>query len=94
MILIDPVSVRSRHSVIGTVTCLQTGRSWFESWQEQETHLQYFQTVCENHPTSYSIAKGFFAGLKRPEREADHSPPSSTKIKGVITPLPLLHAFM
>jgi hypothetical protein len=34
------------------------------------------------HPASYPIGtRGFFPGVKRPGREADHSPPSSAKVK-------------
>jgi hypothetical protein len=34
------------------------------------------------HPASYQMgARGSFLGLKRPEREADHSPPSSAEVK-------------
>jgi len=64
-ILIGPASTRSRHSVIGIVTCLQTGKSGFENRQDQETHLQYFQTLCGTHPPSYSIAPGVFRRTKR-----------------------------
>jgi hypothetical protein len=34
------------------------------------------------HPASYPMGtRGSFLGVKRPEREADHSPPSSADIK-------------
>jgi hypothetical protein len=34
------------------------------------------------HPASHPMGtKGSFPGLKRPEREADHSPPSSAEVK-------------
>jgi hypothetical protein len=34
-----------------------------------------------SQPTSYSMGSGYFyPGIKRPEREADHSPPSSFKV--------------
>jgi len=44
------------------------------------------------HPTSYKAGTGgsFSGGLKRPEREADHSSPSSAEVKvlGAIPTLP------
>jgi hypothetical protein len=34
------------------------------------------------HPASYPMGtKGSFSGVKRPKREADHSPPSSVEFK-------------
>jgi hypothetical protein len=34
------------------------------------------------HPASYSMGtKGSFPGVKRPGREADHSPPSNAEVK-------------
>jgi hypothetical protein len=43
------------------------------------------------HPASYPRGTGaLFLGVKQPEREADHSPPSSAEVKmhGAIPPLP------
>jgi hypothetical protein len=43
---------------------------------------QGFQTSCGAHPVSYSLGVGgSFPGVKRPGREADFSPPSSTEFK-------------
>jgi hypothetical protein len=40
------------------------------------------QKSSEAHPASYPMVKGvLFLGLKRPVREADHSPPSSAEVK-------------
>jgi hypothetical protein len=40
------------------------------------------QTGSGVHPASYPMAtKGFSLGVKRPEREADHSYPTSAKVK-------------
>lgn len=37
-----------------------------------------YQTGCVSQPTSYSVgARDFFSGVKRPQREAGHSPPAS-----------------
>jgi len=34
------------------------------------------------HPASYPVGTGvIFSGVMRPEREADHSPPSSAEVK-------------
>jgi hypothetical protein len=41
-----------------------------------------FLGVCGVHPASYIMDMGgYFLGVKRPEREADHSPPSSAEVK-------------
>jgi hypothetical protein len=40
------------------------------------------QTGSGVHPTSYPMGTGdSFLGVKRPRREADHSPPTSAEIK-------------
>jgi hypothetical protein len=40
------------------------------------------QNGSEAHPASYPVGTGSsFPGVKRPGREADHSPPSSTEVK-------------
>jgi hypothetical protein len=37
---------------------------------------------CAAHPASYPLGtRGSFLGVKRPGREADHSPPSSAEVK-------------
>jgi hypothetical protein len=38
-------------------------------------HLHVVQSFSGAHPTSYPM------GVKRPEREADHSPPTSAEVK-------------
>jgi hypothetical protein len=43
--------------------------------------LQNVQTGSGAHPTSHSMGTGFFPGVKRPEREFDHSPPSNAGFK-------------
>jgi hypothetical protein len=38
------------------------------------------------HPASYPMgARGSFPGVKRPGREADHSPPTSAEVKNVLS---------
>jgi hypothetical protein len=40
------------------------------------------QNGSGTHPVSYPMrTRGSFPGVKRPGREADHSPPSSTEVK-------------
>jgi hypothetical protein len=40
------------------------------------------QNGSRTHPASYSMGTvGSFPGVKRPQREADHSPPSSAEVK-------------
>jgi hypothetical protein len=60
--------------------------------------LRSVQTESGAHPASYPMGTGSFSpGLKRTEREADHSPPSDAEIKngGIILPLPInLHGVM
>jgi hypothetical protein len=44
--------------------------------------LHIVQTGCGVHPTSYKMGTGgFFPGIKRHGREADHSPPTSVEVK-------------
>jgi hypothetical protein len=46
--------------------------------------LHCVQTGPGDHPASYQIGIGGGGpspGIKRPEREADHSPPSSAEVK-------------
>jgi hypothetical protein len=44
--------------------------------------LQNVQTNSGNHPASYCMGTGVLSrGVKRPRREADHSPPSGTDVK-------------
>jgi hypothetical protein len=46
--------------------------------------LHCIQTGPGIHPATYSMSTGGFSlGLKRPGREADHSNPSSAKVKNV-----------
>jgi hypothetical protein len=51
----------------------------------------YVHTSSGDHPTSYPMSTGALGpGVKRPKREADHSPPTSAKVKktGSMHPLP------
>jgi hypothetical protein len=58
--------------------------------------LHIVQTGYGVHPTSYPMGTGALSpGVKRPEREADHLPPTSAEVKKtwVYTATPL-YAFM
>jgi hypothetical protein len=59
------------------------------------SHYFHMATVVQTgsgvHPTSYTMgAGGSFPGVKRPGREADHSPPTSAEVKKIwiYTPTP------
>jgi hypothetical protein len=39
------------------------------------------QTGSGAHPSSYTIGNGSFPGVKGPERDVDHPPPSSVQVK-------------
>jgi hypothetical protein len=44
--------------------------------------LHVVQTGSGVHPTTYTMGTGgSFPGVKRPGREADHSPPTSAEVK-------------
>jgi hypothetical protein len=60
--------------------CLRTGRSRRRiSSPDKVKNFHFSSTV---HPTSYPMRTGGFSpGVKRQEREADHSPTTSAKIK-------------
>ena len=51
------------------------------------------QTGPGAYPASCTMATGFFPGVKRPGRGADHPPPSKSRKSGAI-PLHFLWAFM
>jgi hypothetical protein len=64
----------------------------FDSKQEQGIILHSVQTRILEHtqPPTQFLPKASFQGVQRLRREADHSPPSSDKVKngGAISPLP------
>jgi hypothetical protein len=69
---------------------LRAGWPGFHSWQGPvDFSLPHsLHTDSGAHPSSYAGA--LFPGVKRPGREADHSPPSSAEVKngGAVPPLP------
>jgi hypothetical protein len=69
--------------------------SGFDSWQGRGSSLHNGHTGPGVHPVSSHCVPGtLYPGVKRPAREADHSPPSSAEVKngGAIPPLP--HVFL
>jgi hypothetical protein len=83
---------RSRDSSVGVATRLHVGRPGFDSLQGKEIFL--YSTVSRSvlGPTQLPIRCVLGAispGVKRPGREVDQSPPSSTEVKndGAIPPL-------
>jgi hypothetical protein len=66
-------------SFIGTGKLLARGsRVRFPAGAGNFSLHQHIQTGSGAHPASYPVGtRGSFAGVKRPVREADHSPPSS-----------------
>jgi hypothetical protein len=76
------------------VTRLLAGRPGFNSRQRHRRDFSPrhgVQTGTGVHTASYPMGtSGSYSGIRRPERERDHSPPSSTEVKmrGAIYPLP------
>jgi hypothetical protein len=51
-------------------------------WEQEFSLLHVVQTGSGVHPTSYPMGTGgSFPGVKRQGREADHSSPTSAKVK-------------
>jgi hypothetical protein len=70
----------------GTATGLTTEESWFDSRQKQVGfHSSTPATRISNSPSL--LSNGYWGAacpeVKRPEREADHSPPTSAEVKNV-----------
>jgi hypothetical protein len=57
-------------------------RVWFPARAGNVSLHHCVQIGSGSHPASYPMGtKGSFPGVKRPGREADHSPPSSAEVK-------------
>jgi hypothetical protein len=74
------------------VTRLLDGRPGFDFRQAQEIFLfpiDFKLTLGPNQPPIKWVLEALSLGVKRQEREADHSPPSSVDVKngGTIPPL-------
>jgi len=75
---------------------LRAGRTGFNFWQGQG--LQFFATASRQALGPIQsfiqwIPGAFSLWVKRPVREADHSPPSSAKVRVCGTILPFPHTF-
>jgi hypothetical protein len=75
-----------RGSSVSIVTRLRDGRSGFDSRQGQRR--DFFSSSPNNililrptQPSMQWVQGAFIQGVKRPGREADHSPPSNTEVK-------------
>jgi hypothetical protein len=73
----------SRDSAVGIATGYglddRKGRSSSPGGGQEFLLLHVVQTGSGVHPTFYPMDNG--AGVKRPGREADHSPPASAEVK-------------
>jgi hypothetical protein len=87
--------IRNRDSVVGiAISYGQSGRTSSPGGFKDLLHV--VQTGSGVKPTSYPMGTGALSqGVKRPGREADHSPPASSEVKKmwIYTPTPP-HAFM
>jgi hypothetical protein len=63
--------------------CIPTAQASIVYRSRDFCRLQSVKTGSGTSPVSYSMVIGglFSPGLERPEREADHSPPSSAEVK-------------
>jgi hypothetical protein len=53
-----------------------------DPYPEPDESSPYLPTLFPEDPASYPMRTGgSFAGVKRPGREADHSPPSNAEVK-------------
>jgi hypothetical protein len=72
---------RSQDSPVGVEKMLSSGRSGDQKAvrKTDSSCLLNVQTGCGAHTASYLM--GSFLSIRRPKREADHSPPSIAKVK-------------
>ena len=71
---------RGRGSSVGKATALLAGRSG-DRIPVGERFSASSQTGPGAHPASYTMGTGSFPGVKRPGRDDDHPPTSSTEVK-------------
>jgi hypothetical protein len=73
----------SQDSAVGIATSWTTeGSEWQSRWGQEFLFLHLVQTCSGVHSTSYPMGTGaLYPGVKRPGREADHSPPTSAEVK-------------
>ena len=79
--------------VVGMVTTSQTGRSGFESRQQQHfifSSPKGLDRLCGPPDLLFNEYRGTFAAVKRPGREVNHSPlMARIRMDGAIPLLPL-----
>jgi hypothetical protein len=90
--------VNTKPGYLGIVTMLRDGQLdnrgtvvRFPTGERNFYLLRSVQTCSGANPASYTMGIGGYSlRIKRPRREADHSPPSSAEVKnaGVTSPLP------
>jgi hypothetical protein len=81
-------STASQDTVVGIVTGLRSGRPMNRisiSDRRKETFLRSVRNGSDAHPAFCSVGTvGYFlCGVKRPGREADHSPPCSAEVRSL-----------
>jgi hypothetical protein len=76
-ILPQPITLpRAPGGVVAFVVCRSSGPG------EVTNFIHVVETDSVTHPTSYTMGTGgSFLGVKRPGREADHSPRASAEVK-------------
>jgi hypothetical protein len=85
--------ISSRDSSLGTVTAYGLDDRGLNLGRARFYLVQIVHTGSEAHSCSYAKITGlFFLGDKWSEREADHSPMFSVKVKNSVHPFP--HVFM
>ena len=68
-----------RVGTVGIATSYELGGPGIEArWGEI---FRVIQNDPEAHPASCSVGTGFFSGVKRQERDADHPPPSRAGLR-------------
>jgi hypothetical protein len=83
------------HSGAGIATA--KGSDFESQYRQDFSPLHVFQTGSGAHPASYPMDTGgaLFLGIKRPERETDHSPSASVEIRNTwVYTSTLPYAFM
>jgi hypothetical protein len=72
---------RNRGSSVNTVTRLWAGQLGFKSQQGQEISCR--PDLGSTQPPIRWVSGALSLGVKRPRREADHSPPSNAEVKNM-----------
>jgi hypothetical protein len=75
------VLIRNRCTSVSIVTRLRVGRLGFDSPQGQRVFFFFYATASRLALGPTQPPLQLVPGVKRPGREADHSPPSNTAVK-------------